>query len=356
MPVEHRGMRRRTFVAAVAGAVLGALAFTVPAANAADPRTLLSQHRQTLASSARSGHPAKYAVDGDTRTHWESGSKSDPQWIYVDLGAPYQVTRVRLRWAAACAKAYRVELSPDATTWVAVYSRTGFRGGTDDSTVDYPGAARYVRVFATQRCRRDDGYALNEFEVYGQKPDTSPPTAPGNLRLVQVTPISVTLAWDPSTDDVGVTGYAVFRDGSLVKQVPGDTLTATVGGLTPDTAYGLYVVASDAAGNWSPPSINLPVRTMPGEPSPPTVPRNLRVVDVTSTCVSLAWDPSADDIGVVGYDVYVDGRRYATTPVPSITICGLTPATSYTITVAARDAAGNMSQPSNAIAVTTLPA
>src|SRR5690348_6693063 len=117
MPVEHRGMRRRTFVAAVAGAVLGALAFTVPAAGAADPPTLLSKHRPALASSARSGHPAKYAVDGDSRTRWQSRPTADPQWIYVDLGAPYQVTRVRLRWAAACAKAYRVEVSSDATTW-----------------------------------------------------------------------------------------------------------------------------------------------------------------------------------------------------------------------------------------------
>jgi chitodextrinase len=95
---------------------------------------------------------------------------------------------------------------------------------------------------------------------------------------------------------------------------------------------------------------------MPGEPSPPTPPRNLRVVDVTSTCVSLAWDPSSDNVGVVGYDVYVDGRLYATTPVPSITICGLTPATTYTISVAARDAAGNVSQRSNTVAATTLPA
>lgn len=343
-------------MAAIAGAIVGALVVGVPAAHAADNGTLLSRHQPAKASSARSGHSAKYAVDGDTGTRWESRAKADPQWIYVELGAAYQVTRVRLRWAAACAKAYRVELSPDATNWVAVYSRTRFRGGTDDSTVDYAGAARYVRVFATQRCRRDDGYALNEFEVYGKKADTSPPTAPANLRLVQVTPISVTLTWDPSTDDVGVTGYAVFRDGSLVKQVPGDTLTATVGGLTPDTAYGLYVVASDAAGNWSPPSSNLPVRTLPGEPSPPSVPSNLRVVSVTSTCVTVAWDPSVDNVGVVGYDVYLDGRFFGTTPVPSITICGLTPATTYSVSVAARDAQGNVSQRSNSLAVTTRPA
>jgi hypothetical protein len=178
-----------------------------------------------LASGARSGHPAKYAVDGDTRTRWESKPTVDPQWIHVDLGAPYRVTRVRLRRAAAWAKAYRVELSPDAANWIAVYSRTGFRGGTDDVAVDHAGAARYVRLSATERCRRDAGYALNEFEVYGQKPDTSPPTAPGNLRKVQVTPISVTLAWNASTDDVGVAGYDVYRDGALV---PGTSYTGPV--------------------------------------------------------------------------------------------------------------------------------
>jgi chitodextrinase len=274
----------------------------------------------------------------------------------VDLGGGYQVTRVRLRWAAACAKAYRVELSRDAVGWETVSTRAGFGGGTDDSAVDHPGAARYVRVFATQRCRRGGGYALNEFEVYGKRADTTPPTAPANLRLVQVTPISVTLTWNPSTDDVGVTGYALFRDGSLVKQTPGDTVTAVVGGLTPDTAYTLWVVAQDAAGNWSPPSATLPVRTMPGEPSPPTPPRNLRVVDVTSTCVTLAWDPSADDIGMVGYLVYMGNQVAGNTPVPTLTICDLTPATTYTFSVAAVDAQGNVSQRSNSVAATTRPA
>jgi NedA-like, galactose-binding domain len=83
MLVEYRGMSRRILMATVAGAVLGALAFTVPA-----------------------------AVDGDTRTRWESRPKADPQWIYVDLGASCQVTRVRLRWAAARDKAYRVRTMP----------------------------------------------------------------------------------------------------------------------------------------------------------------------------------------------------------------------------------------------------
>src|SRR5207248_5261060 len=111
------------------------------------------------------------------------------------------------------------------------------------------------------------------------------------------------------------------------------TLTTAVGGLVPDTSYTFLVIARDLAGNPSPPSATLPVRTMPGEPSPPTPPRNLRVVDVTSTCVTLAWDPSTDNVGVFGYDVYVDGRLDATTPVPSITICGVTPATTYTLSV-----------------------
>jgi endo-1,4-beta-D-glucanase Y len=93
-----------------------------------------------------------------------------------------------------------------------------------------------------------------------------------------------------------------------------------------------------------------------GEPQPPTPPGNLRSTGVTSNSVSLAWDASVDDVGVVAYDVF-NGANLATTVTGlTATVTGLAAATSYTFTVRARDAAGNVSAPSNAVTVTTSPA
>ncbi|KAB2660590.1 MAG: hypothetical protein DVB31_13810, partial [Verrucomicrobia bacterium] len=79
--------------------------------------------------------------------------------------------------------------------------------------------------------------------------DLGRPTRPLNLTLTAKTATTVTLAWDPSTDDVGVVGYEVLRDGSPVGMAPANGFVAT--GLTPDRKYTFRVRARDAAGNGS---------------------------------------------------------------------------------------------------------
>ncbi|MGK5682617.1 cellulose binding domain-containing protein [Actinoplanes sp. URMC 104] len=106
--------------------------------------------------------------------------------------------------------------------------------------------------------------------------DTTPPSAPGNLRLTAVTPAGPALAWDASTDDEGVTAYDVFFfDGwfssTLVGTTTGTQFVAPFrsGGFgTP--AY--YVRARDAAGNLSIASntVSAPAPTTPPPPPPST--------------------------------------------------------------------------------------
>ncbi|KXK62470.1 hypothetical protein AWW66_08250 [Micromonospora rosaria] len=84
-------------------------------------------------------------------------------------------------------------------------------------------------------------------------PDTVPPSAPGTLTASDVTTTSATLNWTPSTDNVAVTGYNVYRwDGvftsTLVATVPGTSYTAS---LVPSVRNRYYVRARDAAGNVS---------------------------------------------------------------------------------------------------------
>jgi streptogrisin C len=95
--------------------------------------------------------------------------------------------------------------------------------------------------------------------------DTQAPTAPGNLRSTGTTSGSVSLAWDASTDNVGVTGYDVYNGTTLATSVAGTT--ATVSGLSADTSYSFTVQAKDAAGNKSPASAAVTARTQPGGPS-----------------------------------------------------------------------------------------
>ncbi|WP_308199843.1 glycoside hydrolase family 6 protein [Isoptericola croceus] len=96
--------------------------------------------------------------------------------------------------------------------------------------------------------------------------DTEAPTVPAGLTADQVTSSSVQLSWDASTDDTGVAGYRVHRDGELVADVAGTS--ATDGGLDAGTTYSYTVTAYDAAGNASAPSEALSVTTEPGDVTP----------------------------------------------------------------------------------------
>ncbi|MEV4895316.1 condensation domain-containing protein, partial [Nonomuraea sp. NPDC055795] len=186
-------------------------------------------------------------------------------------------------------------------------------------------------------------------------PDPEPPTAPGNLRVVgEVRPSAVDLAWDASTDNVGVSSYVIYNGGNVIKTVGGNQTTATVTGLTPNTGYVLSVLAYDAAGNGSPASNNVPFTTPPSDDhQAPTVPGNLRATNVAATSITLAWAASTDNVEVTGYNVYRDGTKFATVPDLTATADGLTQNTQYSFQVEAFDANGNISARSPALNVRT---
>ncbi|MXM66206.1 chemotaxis protein [Streptomyces sp. HUCO-GS316] len=142
-----------------------------------DSTTNLLAGRPTSVSSVEgAGFEGGKAVDGSTSTRWASAEGVDPQWLRVDMGSTKTVGRVVLKWEAAYAKSYRVELSDDGSTWRQVYSTTTGDGGTDDLTVS--GSGRYLRVYGTQRATAY-GYSLYEVEAYGSGSTTSPsPTTP----------------------------------------------------------------------------------------------------------------------------------------------------------------------------------
>jgi hypothetical protein len=137
----------------------------------------------TIDMGERRRHPAGSAVDGNPATRWSS-SFSDPQWIAIDLGAPAEITRVRLNWEAAYATAYEIQVSSDGSNWTTAKSVTDGDGGIDELEVSASG--RYVRMLGTKRAT-PYGYSLWEFEVYGpagRMPATSPDPASSSTSLL----------------------------------------------------------------------------------------------------------------------------------------------------------------------------
>jgi glucose/arabinose dehydrogenase len=181
-----------------------------------------------------------------------------------------------------------------------------------------------------------------------------PPGPPGNVRLGQVTCTSAEIRWDPPANFTPA-AYDILVDGQVRASVPGDVTHAVVTGLTPNVSYHVYVVARDAAGNYSPPSAAIVVVTPPcPEPTPPPAPTNVHLVSLSGTCVTIGWTGDA-----AGY--HVDQLTGASrVPVASATtntatICGLHPSTTYLFVVTAVDLAGNESAPSNALQVVLPP-
>ncbi|MCY1138047.1 ThuA domain-containing protein [Actinoplanes sp. Pm04-4] len=118
-----------------------------------------------VASSVEPGslHLAANATDGDPGTRWGS-AYADPQWLRLDLGRRQAITRVRLTWEAAYAKAYQIQTSDTGRAWTTIYATTTGNGGVDDISV--AGAGRFLRVLGTQRATQW-GYSLIDLNVYG---------------------------------------------------------------------------------------------------------------------------------------------------------------------------------------------
>ena len=92
--------------------------------------------------------------------------------------------------------------------------------------------------------------------------DTSAPTTPSNLSLSAKTTTSATVAWTASSDNVGVAGYNIFRNGVLAGSVASNVTFFTDGSLSPNTTYNYTVNAFDAAGNVSAATGGLAVTTL----------------------------------------------------------------------------------------------
>src|SRR5205807_138056 len=120
--------------------------------------------------------------------------------------------------------------------------------------------------------------------------DTTPPTAPTGVTKTGASATSISIPWNASTDNVGVAGYGVYKNGSSVATTSATAYTAS--GLTCGTSYTLAVDAFDAAGNHSAKaSVSASTSACP-DTQAPTTPTGLSVGGATQTSVSLSWTSS----------------------------------------------------------------
>src|SRR6267143_1734098 len=152
----------------------------------------------------------------------------------------------------------------------------------------------------------------------GPPPDTTPPSAPTGLTASAVSSSQINLSWTASSDNVGVSGYRVFRNGAQIATTSATSFTNT--GLSPSTTYTYAVAAFDAAGNLSARSSPASATT-PAAPdtTPPSVPTGLTTNAVSSSQINLSWTASSDNVGVSGYRVFRNGAQIATTSATSFT-------------------------------------
>src|SRR5687768_4691576 len=118
----------------------------------------------------------------------------------------------------------------------------------------------------------------------------------------------------------------------------------------------MRVVAYDAANNASAASAPASATTNAvggGDTQAPGAPAGLSATATGTSTVDVAWSASTDNVGVTGYRIFRNGSQVGTTTNTSFADSGLSPATVYTYSVVAFDAAGNTSAPSGSATATT---
>ncbi len=217
---------------------------------------------------------------------------------------------------------------------------------------------RKVRVFAVLASALALGLAISVPASAWPFGDRTPPSTPGNFRVVSVGQTTATLSWSPSTDNRAVDRYTVvahgvYGSGSIVKH-PGTSTTLT--GLPSGSTFTFTVRAYDTSGNQS--SDASTTGTTAVDPALPTTPSNLQVVSITHASATIAWDPSTDADGIDGYLAWRANDPghlfWVDHPATSVLVQPLEPNLTQTLSVRAKDNAGNYSNIAN-ISVTTPP-
>jgi chitodextrinase len=183
--------------------------------------------------------------------------------------------------------------------------------------------------------------------------DTQAPSNPTGLTATSIQQTTIAISWIAATDNVAVKEYRVYVDGTLTATTANTNFTFS--GLSAETAYSIYIIAVDDAGNVSNASTALKVTTAQApDTTAPSAATNLTASEITTSSLKVSWNAATDNVGVTEYQLFVDGTQSTTSTATSVMLNDLTKATAYSIYITAKDAAGNTSTASEALKFTTL--
>ena len=247
---------------------------TTMSATTSNNVALASDGAVASASSTYSSAYPVVAVNNNQRTGvtWGNGggwndatANTQPDWVQINFNGTQTIDRVVVY---TIQDSYTNPIEPTDTLTFNTYGVTGFTvQGWDGSawvTLATVSGNNLVKrtvnftAYTTDRIRINVTSALasysriTEIEAWGvaaSGPDTISPTVPTGLSATPISSTQVSLSWTASTDNVGVTGYKVYRDGTLVGSPATTSYSDT--GLTASTSYSYTLAACDVANNCS---------------------------------------------------------------------------------------------------------
>lgn len=181
--------------------------------------------------------------------------------------------------------------------------------------------------------------------------DDVPPSRPGAPIVSDITDTSATLTWEPSSDNVGVTGYRVSRNFFFVYPTPNTHFTFE--GLTSGTYYYAHVRARDKDGNLSALSERAVFKTTGQAPEPPPSAPNVSITALTSTEAELQWSFVEEESVTTGARIMIDDEFYKDVIYlfdgHSLVLDNRIPGVEYSIAVHAFDIYGQLSEPTTLV-------
>lgn len=218
-----------------------------------------------------------------------------------------------------------------------------------------PGTDYVINVVAYDAAGNESAPGSVSFTTLGEtaEPDTEKPSVPADVKAENVTSDTAEISWTASADNIGVIGYKVMNQETLLANVT-DGTSFQLKELAAATEYTIDIIAYDAAGNESDPgSVTFTTSELIDEEAPST-PANIKAERIAQTSAWISWNPSNDNIGVTGYEVKNgDSILAEVTGESRVELKDLLRGTEYTISITAHDAAGNRSEP-GIVSFTTL--
>ncbi len=297
-PVEEV-RRRSSRLLALAGMAATLAACGV---DAGGPEEHTGQARQALVTLTPSED--SYVHESNPSSNYGSATsvfvKNDPgtsrhAYVKFNLGGVSGVTSARLRVYGSASAATTLTASQTTDTWTesALTWANKPAVGSLVGSVPLTTAAQYyeldVTAYVSAQASGDGTVSfvlqetvgkyttLNSSESAANPPrleltagggtgaDTQPPSTPTSLTATPASSSQINLSWGPATDNVGVTGYDLYRNGAFLKNVSGTSASDT--GLAASTSYSYYLKARDAAGNASSSSATVTATTSGGTAS-----------------------------------------------------------------------------------------